>query len=100
VNLQVPLKVGLKISFQPFEELQRQKVGQVVSKAVITSNGKLTDDFKYIADLRSAQDRIIIPGDFKAQKKVSFRDLLVKTFYEDLWILSQRLVLLGQDKMG
>ena len=55
---------------QPFEEHEKEKMGQVVSGAVITSNGKLTKDFEYIADLRKNQERVNIPGDFQANKKV------------------------------
>lgn len=55
---------------QPFEEHEKNKMGPVVSGAVITSNGKLSKDFEYIADLRSTQERVNVPGDFQAQKKV------------------------------
>jgi hypothetical protein len=50
-------------------------MGPIVAGAVITSNGKLAKDFEYIAELRRAQQRVIIPGDFQAQKKVSGKHL-------------------------
>ena len=55
---------------QPFEDHEREKMGPIVSGAVITSNGGLTKDFGYIADLRRAQQRVTVPGDFQANKKV------------------------------
>ena len=47
-------------------------MGSVVSGAVITSNGKLTDKFKYISDLREANmnGHTQVSGDFKSDKKV------------------------------
>ena len=48
-------------------------MGSVVSGAVITSNGKLTDKFKYIADLREtnmSNGHANVNGDFKTEKKV------------------------------
>ena len=59
-------------NFQPFEEHEKDKMGSVVAGAVITSNGKLTKDFEYIADLRKGHERTTIPGDFHANKKVQF----------------------------
>ena len=44
-------------------------MGSVVSGAVITSNGKLTDGFKYISDLRAANAQSSIKGDFTSEKK-------------------------------
>ena len=41
-----------------------------MSGAVITSNGKLTPSFEYIAGLREAQNRAAISGDFSSEKKV------------------------------
>jgi hypothetical protein len=52
-------------SLQPFEKPEREKIGKIVSGAVITSNGKLTKDFEYIAELRKLQERVTIPGDFQ-----------------------------------
>jgi hypothetical protein len=66
--------------YQPFEEHEREKMGSVVAGAVITSNGKLTKDFEYIADLRKSQERVTIPGDFHAQKKVFFFLSFFSTF--------------------
>jgi hypothetical protein len=57
---------------QPFEEHEKEKMGPVVAGAVITSNGKLTKDFEYIAELRKSHERVNIPGDFQANKKVIF----------------------------
>ena len=41
--------------------------------SVITSNGNLTPNFEYIADLRAANEskNNVIPGDFTSEKKVS-----------------------------
>ena len=49
------------------------KMGGVVSGAVITSNGDLTPNFEYIAELRAANEAKtnVIPGDFNSEKKVS-----------------------------
>jgi len=57
---------------QPFEGHEEEKMGSVVSGAVITSNGKLTDKFKYISDLREANmnGHTQVSGDFKSDKKV------------------------------
>ena len=48
-------------------------MGAVVSGSVITSNGKLTPNFEYIAGLRAANEAKTnsIPGDFNSEKKVS-----------------------------
>ena len=50
-------------------------MGSVVSGAVITSNGKLTDKFKYISDLREANmnGHTQVSGDFKSDKKVPIK---------------------------
>ena len=45
-------------------------MGSVVSGAVITSNGKLTPDFEYIAKLREENESMTAPGDFNSEKKV------------------------------
>ena len=61
------------LSKQTFEGHEEEKMGSVVSGAVITSNGKLTDKFKYIADLREtnmANGHANVNGDFKSDKKV------------------------------
>ena len=34
---------------KPFDEVERAKVGDIVAGAVITSNGKLTPKYEYIA---------------------------------------------------
>ena len=53
-------------------------MGAVVSGSVITSNGQLTPNFEYIADLRAANEAKtnVIPGDFNSEKKVSFTIIL------------------------
>ena len=45
--------------------------------SVITSNGNLTPNFEYIADLRAANEskNNVIPGDFTSEKKVSLNSL-------------------------
>ena len=55
---------------QPFEGHESEKIGNIVSGAVITSNGKLTPNFEYIAGLREAQSKAAISGDFSSEKKV------------------------------
>jgi hypothetical protein len=57
----------LESFLQPFEEHERNKMGPVVSGAVITSNGKLSPSFEYIEKLRAANS--IIQGDFSSEKK-------------------------------
>ena len=44
-----------------FDEDQKSRLGDVVSGAVITSNGKLTPSFEYINELRS---KAVVQGDF------------------------------------
>ncbi len=34
---------------KPFDEVEQKKIGPIVAGAVITSNGKLTPNFEYIA---------------------------------------------------
>ena len=59
-------------NFQPFEEHEINKVGSVVSGAVITSNGKLTPGFEYIQTLREENESTMTcPGDFNSEKKVN-----------------------------
>ena len=47
-------------------------MGSIVSGAVIASNGKLTEKFEYISDLREANmnGHSQVNGDFKSDKKV------------------------------
>ena len=46
-------------------------MGQVVSGAVIASNGKLAPNFEYIAKLRQENEASLAPpGDFTSEKKV------------------------------
>ncbi|XP_023324527.1 alpha-aminoadipic semialdehyde synthase, mitochondrial [Eurytemora carolleeae] len=52
---------------KPFLD-NKDKMGPIVSGAVITSNGKLTPDFEYIADLREA-NAMKVCGDFSSSKK-------------------------------
>ena len=72
----LPSNFPIRAFFQPFEGHEEEKMGSVVSGAVITSNGKLTDKFKYISDLREANmnGHTQVSGDFKSDKKV-----LIKT---------------------
>ena len=58
------------IPFKPFEGHEAEKLGDIVSGAVITSNGQLTSNFEYIAKLREAQSKTVIAGDFSSEKKV------------------------------
>ena len=58
------------ISFKTFEGHEAEKIGDIVSGAVITSNGKLTPNFEYIAKLREAPSNVVISGDFSSEKKV------------------------------
>ena len=44
---------------QAFEGHEEEKMGPVVANSVITSNGSLTERFKYISDLRKANAPII-----------------------------------------
>ena len=62
--------------YEAFNEHEREKMGSIVSGAVITSNGSLAKDFEYIADLRKAHQRVNIPGDFHANKMVRFSMIL------------------------
>ena len=58
------------LSLKPFEGHEAEKLGDIVSGAVITSNGQLTSNFEYIAKLREAQSKTAIAGDFSSEKKV------------------------------
>ena len=58
------------LSLKPFEGHEAEKLGDIVSGAVITSNGQLTSNFEYIAKLREAQSKTAIAGDFNSEKKV------------------------------
>ena len=53
-------------AIQPFEGHESKKIGEVVSGAIITSNGKLTPAFEYIATLREAQTKADICTDFSS----------------------------------
>ena len=58
--------------FQPFEEHEIGKIGDVVAGSVICSNGNLTPNFEYIAKLRAENEASAAPkGDFSTEKKVS-----------------------------
>ncbi|TRY81173.1 hypothetical protein TCAL_11846 [Tigriopus californicus] len=48
---------------QEFGDHEQNKLGSIVSNAVITSNGKLTKNFEYIQELREANEPTI-KGDF------------------------------------
>ena len=57
--------------FQPFEEHEIGKIGDVVAGSVICSNGNLTPNFEYIAKLRAENEASAAPkGDFSTEKKV------------------------------
>merc|ERR1712025_725356 len=45
-------------------------MGPIVAGSVITTNGKLADKFKYIADLRREKSAAMIEGDFSSASKV------------------------------
>lgn len=51
-----------------FEE-NKEKMGPIVAGSVITSNGKLTPDFEYIAKLREENQAVNLVGDFSSSKK-------------------------------
>ena len=58
--------------FQPFEEHEIGKIGDVVAGSVICSNGNLTPNFEYIAKLRAENEASAAPkGDFSTEKKAS-----------------------------
>jgi len=52
---------------KPFED-NKEKMGPIVAGAVITSNGKLTPNFEYIADIRESNSAKMV-GDFSSDKK-------------------------------
>ena len=66
--------------FQPFEGHELEKIGSVVGGAVITSNGKLTPSFEYIAKLREAQQKSALKGDFSSEKKVVITMIMMLLF--------------------
>jgi len=53
-------------ALKPFEE-NKEKMGPIVAGSVITSNGKLTPNFEYIAKLRDENKQVF--GDFSSKKK-------------------------------
>ena len=53
-----------------FDEAERKKMGDIVAGSVITTNGRLADKFKYIADLRREKNAAMLEGDFSSEKKV------------------------------
>ena len=53
-----------------FDEAERKKMGDIVAGSVITTNGRLADKFKYIADLRREKSAAMLEGDFTSEKKV------------------------------
>ena len=55
---------------KPFDEAEKKKMGDIVAGSVITSNGALTDKYKYIADLRREKMETNLQGDFSSDKKV------------------------------
>ena len=63
----LPLDVHHFFWLQEFENEETDKLGPVVSNAVITSNGKLTKNFEYIEDLRSANNTV--KGDFSGVER-------------------------------
>ena len=69
-KLSLALKTIINYLSQPLEGHESEKIGGIVGGAIITSNGKLTPNFEYIAKLREAQNKATIPGDFSSEKKV------------------------------
>ena len=53
-----------------FDENEQKKMGPIVAGSVITTNGRLADKFKYIADLRKEKAAAKIEGDFSSAQKV------------------------------
>merc|ERR1719443_1211167 len=53
-----------------FDEAEQKKMGPIVAGSVITTNGRLADKFKYIADLRREKNAAMLEGDFSSDKKV------------------------------
>merc|ERR550532_3433804 len=53
-----------------FDEAERKKMGDIVAGSVITTNGRLADKFKYIADLRREKNATMLEGDFSSASKV------------------------------
>jgi len=53
-----------------FDETEQKKMGPIVAGSVITTNGKLADKFKYIADLRREKNAAKLEGDFSSSQKV------------------------------
>ena len=53
-----------------FDEAEQKKMGDIVAGSVITTNGRLADKFKYIADLRREKNAAMLEGDFTSEKKV------------------------------
>ena len=74
---------------QPFEGHEEEKMGSIVSGAVIASNGKLTEKFEYISDLREANmnGHSQVNGDFKSDKKVGVNKYTSLHF---LYLISER----------
>lgn len=52
---------------KPFED-NKEKMGDIVAGATITSNGSLTPKFEYIADLRKSNEGRVL-GDFSSPRK-------------------------------
>ena len=53
-----------------FDEAEQKKMGPIVAGSVITTNGRLADKFKYIADLRREKNAAKLEGDFSSSQKV------------------------------
>ena len=62
-------------------------MGSIVSGAVIASNGKLTEKFEYISDLREANmnGHSQVNGDFKSDKKVSVNKYTSIHYMKDMF---------------
>ena len=62
-------------------------MGSIVSGAVIASNGKLTEKFEYISDLREANmnGHSQVNGDFKSDKKVGLNKYTTIHYMKDMF---------------
>ena len=65
-----------------FDEKEAEKLGDVVAGAVITSNGKLTPKFEYIAELREKNSPKIL-GDFGSDRFLHIFATITKWFLQE-----------------
>jgi len=61
-------KIVRSTASKPFDQTEQDKIGPIVSGAVITSNGKLTPNFEYISKLREEKN-VKILGDFSTERR-------------------------------